>query len=148
MSPPSLPSRPPPGCEPTQCASWSCCDRQSRGSRRVRRALLPPPTQCHWCTRDQDLLVVHGTAIQGYGHARMICSMVKDLALDLALDQPLTNGPSEQGLNARTGVEVVVKHGKPHADRRFQGEGARVVSPSRQRRAYAVVWACFECSFS
>jgi len=37
----------------------------------------------------------------------MICSMVKDLALD----QPLTNGPSEQGLNARTGVEVVVRHG-------------------------------------
>src|SRR5262249_4854328 len=41
----------------------------------------------------------------------MTCSMVKDLALD----QPLTNGPSEQGLNARTGVEVVVRHGKPHA---------------------------------
>jgi len=25
-------------------------------------------------TRDQDLLVVHGTAIQGYGSARMTCS--------------------------------------------------------------------------
>jgi len=45
----------------------------------------------------------------------MICSMVKDLALD----QSLTNGPSEQGLKARTGVEVVVKYEKPHADRRF-----------------------------
>jgi hypothetical protein len=39
---------------------------------------------------------------------------------DLALDQPLTNGPSEQGLKAPTGVEVVVKHEKPHADRRFR----------------------------
>jgi hypothetical protein len=46
----------------------------------------------------------------------MICSMVKDLALD----QSLTNGPSEQGLKARTGVEVVVKYEKPHADRRFR----------------------------
>jgi len=25
---------------------------------------------------------------------------------DLALDQPLTNGPSKQGLNARTGVDT------------------------------------------
>ena len=32
-------------------------------------------------TRNQDLLVVHGTAIQGYGGARMTCSMVEDLAL-------------------------------------------------------------------
>ena len=70
-------------------------------------------------TRDQDLLVVHGTAIQGYGDARMTCSMVKDLALD----QPLTNGRSEQGLKARAGVEVVVKHEKPHSDRRFQVRG-------------------------
>src|SRR2546426_1083073 len=43
-------------------------------------------------TRDQDLLVVHGTAIQGYGHTRM-SSIVKDLALD----QSLTNGRSERG---------------------------------------------------
>jgi hypothetical protein len=70
-------------------------------------------------TRDQDLLVVHGTAIQGYGGARMTCSMVKDLALD----RPLTNGRSEQGLKARAGVEVVVKHEKPHSDRRFQVRG-------------------------
>ena len=44
-------------------------------------------------TRDQDLLVVHGTAIQGYGHARMTCSMVKDLALN----QPLTHGALKRG---------------------------------------------------
>jgi hypothetical protein len=42
---------------------------------------------------DQDLLVVHRTAIQGYGHARMTCSMVKDLALN----RPLTNGALERG---------------------------------------------------
>ena len=70
-------------------------------------------------TRDQDLLVVHGTAIQGYGDARMTCSMVKDLGLD----QSLTNGRSEQGLKARAGVEVVVKNEKPHSDRRFQVRG-------------------------
>src|SRR5262249_24569107 len=29
-------------------------------------------------TRDQDLLVVHGTAILGSGHARMICSIIFD----------------------------------------------------------------------
>src|SRR5215467_13010688 len=28
--------------------------------------------------RDQNLLVVHGTAIQGSGHARMICSIIFD----------------------------------------------------------------------
>src|SRR5262249_44763035 len=37
-------------------------------------------------TRDQNLLVVHGTAIQGYGDARMICSMVKNLALMSSVD--------------------------------------------------------------
>jgi hypothetical protein len=42
---------------------------------------------------NQDLLVVHGTAIQGYGHARMTCSMVKDLALN----QPLTHGALKRG---------------------------------------------------
>src|SRR5262245_1961747 len=26
----------------------SCCDRRWRGSCRVQRAALPPPTQCHW----------------------------------------------------------------------------------------------------
>jgi hypothetical protein len=51
----------------------------------------------------------------------------------------------KQGLKARTGVQVVVKYEKPHADRRFQGQGARVASPGR---AYAVVWTCFEYSFS
>src|SRR5215471_12470513 len=65
-------------------------------------------------TRDQDLLVVHGTAIQGYGSARMTCSMVEDLTID--------HGVSEQGLKART-VEVVVKHEEPHSDRRFQVRG-------------------------
>jgi hypothetical protein len=30
-------------------------------------------------TRDQDLLVVHGTAIQGSVHVRMIGSMIRDL---------------------------------------------------------------------
>jgi hypothetical protein len=29
-------------------------------------------------TRDQDLLVVHGTAIQGSSHARIICSIIFD----------------------------------------------------------------------
>ena len=29
-------------------------------------------------TRNQDLLVVHGTAIQGSGHARMICLIIFD----------------------------------------------------------------------
>ena len=43
---------------------------------------------------------------------------------DLGLDQPLTNGRSEQGLKARAGVEVVVKHEKPHSDRRFQVRAA------------------------
>src|SRR6516165_175489 len=33
-------------------------------------------------TRDQDLLVVHGTAIQCYGDARVTCPMVKDLTID------------------------------------------------------------------
>jgi hypothetical protein len=45
-------------------------------------------------TRDQDLLVVHGTTIQGSGHARMICSIVKDLALD----EVRANGAPQQGL--------------------------------------------------
>ena len=43
-------------------------------------------------SRDQDLLVVHGTAIQGYGHVRRTGWMVKDLALN----QPLTNGAFER----------------------------------------------------
>jgi hypothetical protein len=79
----------------------------------VRRALLPPPGQCIGGTRNQDLLIVHGIAIQSYGLVRMIRSIVKDLGL------ALTNGPSEQGLRARTGVEVLIKHEKPHCDRRF-----------------------------
>src|SRR6516225_139353 len=33
-------------------------------------------------TRDQDLLVVHGTAIQGYSNARVTCPMVEDLTID------------------------------------------------------------------
>ena len=42
---------------------------------------------------------------------------------DLGLDQPLTNGRSEQGLKARAGVKVVVKNEKPPSDRRFQVRG-------------------------
>ena len=61
----------------------------------------------------RDLLVVHGTAIQCYGDARVTCPMVKDLTID--------HGVSEQGLKTRTGVQVVVKH--RHSDRRFQGRG-------------------------
>src|SRR5215813_13372444 len=40
-------------------------------------------------TRDQDLLVVHGTAIQRYGDARVTCPMVEDLTID--------HGVSDQG---------------------------------------------------
>src|SRR5262249_26425140 len=40
-------------------------------------------------TRDQDLLVVHGTAIQRYGDARVTCPMVEDPTID--------HGVSEQG---------------------------------------------------
>jgi hypothetical protein len=55
---------------------------------------------------------------------------------DLGLDQPLTNGRSEQGLTARTGVEVVVKHEKPNSDRRFQVHGClRHASEYMRRRA-------------
>src|SRR5262249_10100068 len=76
-------------------------------------------------TRDQDLLVVHGTAIQGYGSARMTCSMVEDLTID--------HGVSEQGLKART-VEVVVKH--TNSDRPFQGRGClRYASKHMHSRA-------------
>ena len=61
----------------------------------------------------RDLLVVHGTAIQCYGDARVTCPMVEDLTID--------HGVSEQRLKTRTGVQVVVKH--THSDRRFQGRG-------------------------
>jgi hypothetical protein len=62
----------------------------------------------------------------------MTCSMVKDLGLD----QPLTNGRSEQALKARAGVEVVVKYEKSHSDRRFQVRGClRHASEYMRRRA-------------
>src|SRR6516225_1584658 len=74
-------------------------------------------------TRDQDLLVVHGTAIQRYGDARVTCPMAKDLTID--------HGVSEQGLKTRTGVQVVVKH--RHSDRRFQGRGCLRYASKRLR---------------
>src|SRR6266511_2382108 len=38
-------------------------------------------------TRDQDLLVVHGTAIQGSVHVRMIGSMIRDLTNQRSMER-------------------------------------------------------------
>ena len=53
-----------------------------------------------------NLLVVHGTAIQGYGDARMICSMVKDLALDQPLTMDHQNWASRRALASRSSLST------------------------------------------
>jgi len=75
-------------------------------------------------TRDQDLLVVHGTAIQRYGDARVTCPMVEDPAFDHRV--------SEQGLKTRTDVEVAPGARSPR--RRASKSRSR---PSRSRVAHA-----------
>src|SRR6266699_1237619 len=98
MSPPWLLSRPPPCCE--------------RFCRRQPNAIGG--------TRDQDLLIVHGTAIQGSGHARTIFSIIFDCARGNAVNLSMLSRAQHENSPRPCAIKISGKEARKRECRTFR----------------------------